>query len=632
MYANQKMSAAGQMQRSCSSAKSTVTRPAVSRRSVCVTCLKSSEQEPSKQESHTQPVQINYPDPEAKFRRYGSNFGGVYQLTEELMKSVPRVRVRTAASRQVDQLQDLAVLNERLAGSQGWEARQKLEYLKTKRKNWEAIYNYVTKQDAAATLAVIEEASRKVEEALSEEARERSSVSTLKEQLVELQKEVDEASQRLNLTQARVEQNLQRVDELKAEAAALERLKTLSTPPSVKPDSPLQTIVSSSPGPVPKPKPAKGGRSIRDRGLQSSLEMEDALRNYWYPAEFSTVLKKDTLIPFELFGEPWVLFRDEHGSPSCIRDQCAHRACPLSIGKVVDGEVQCPYHGWQFNADGACTKMPSTIFCKGVKVSALPCVEKDGFIWVWPGLGVPPQVPEFTMPPKGFVIHSELMLEVPVEHGLLIENLLDLAHAPFTHTTTFARGWPIPDFVKFHANKMLSGQWDPYPIEMGFKPPCCTVSLIGLAQPGKIERGVSAENCERHLHQLHVCMPSRKGHTRLLYRMSLDFMPWVQHVPFIDKLWMQVAKQVLGEDLVLVAGQQDRMQKGGDTWAHPVSYDKLAVRYRRWRNAIATGTDMESASAQLGETMNSGEMFRVEEETFVDMIAAKQQLEEVEQR
>jgi chlorophyllide a oxygenase len=38
-------------------------------------------------------------------------------------------------------------------------------------------------------------------------------------------------------------------------------------------------------------------------------------------------------------------------------------------------------------------------------------------------------------------------VEVPVEHGLLMENLLDLAHAPFTHTSTFAKGWPIPDSV-----------------------------------------------------------------------------------------------------------------------------------------------------------------------------------------
>lgn len=38
-----------------------------------------------------------------------------------------------------------------------------------------------------------------------------------------------------------------------------------------------------------------------------------------------------------------------------------------------------------------------------------------------------------------------------------------------------------------------------------------TISKIGLAQPGKIMRGVTADNCERHLHQLHVCAPSKRG-------------------------------------------------------------------------------------------------------------------------
>lgn len=39
-------------------------------------------------------------------------------------------------------------------------------------------------------------------------------------------------------------------------------------------------------------------------------------------------------------------------------------------------------------------------------------------------------------------------------------------------------------------------------------------------------------------------------------------------------LWRGVV-QVLGEDLKLVLGQQDRMERGSDTWANPVSYDKL---------------------------------------------------------
>ena len=53
----------------------------------------------------------------------------------------------------------------------------------------------------------------------------------------------------------------------------------------------------------------------------------------------------DTMVPIDLFGEPWVLFRDESGAAACVRDECAHRACPLSLGRVIDGRVQCAYHG-----------------------------------------------------------------------------------------------------------------------------------------------------------------------------------------------------------------------------------------------------------------------------------------------
>ncbi len=102
------------------------------------------------------------------------------------------------------------------------------------------------------------------------------------------------------------------------------------------------------------------------------------------------MLGKDTMVPFELFNEPWVLFRDAEGKPSCIRDSCAHRACPLSLGKVEQGRVSCAYHGWKFDGQGRCTEMPSTAFCRNVAVAALPCAEKDGFVWVFPGAGTPP--------------------------------------------------------------------------------------------------------------------------------------------------------------------------------------------------------------------------------------------------
>ncbi|KFM28134.1 Chlorophyllide a oxygenase, chloroplastic [Auxenochlorella protothecoides] len=307
-----------------------------------------------------------------------------------------------------------------------------------------------------------------------------------------------------------------------------------------------------------------GGNLVkRRRGLKSSLFLEPGLKEHWYGVAFCSQLQPGSTLSFELFGEMWELRRQDGG---------------------------------------------------------VPCTEVDGFVWVWPGSQAPTPPPTASAVPLGFRCHAEIEVEVPVEHGLLLENLLDLAHAPFTHTSTFAKGWPIPDVVKFQATKLLTGNWQPYPITMSFAPPNMVVSLIGLSRPGVVERGLSAESCKRHLHQLHVCLPSRPGHTRLLYRMSMDFAGWLRFVPGIAAFWRSIAGQVLGEDLVLVRGQQDRMLRGADTWQTPVSYDKLAVRYRRWRNRLEGGElDREVvAQAAAALAMSAGEMFALSEERCGD--------------
>ncbi|CAK0782545.1 hypothetical protein CVIRNUC_005763 [Coccomyxa viridis] len=362
--------------------------------------------------------------------------------------------------------------------------------------------------------------------------------------------------------------------------------------------------------------PERQRKRSRGESLHSDLDLPDELKDFWFPVAFSSQLKGDEMVTMELFGEPWVLFRDAQGLAACVKDACAHRACPLSLGSVVEGCIQCPYHGWQYDGSGNCTRMPSTAFCRGISVSSLPVREADGFAWVWPGQKLPePAVPAVTRPPEGFEVHAELILEVPVEHGLLLENLLDLAHAPFTHTSTFAKGWPIPDVVKFNAQKLLGGNWEPYPIDMAFEPPCMVLSTIGLAQPGKIERGARAAGCRNHLHQLHVCLPAGPGRSRLLYRMSMDFLHWTKHVPFIEAFWAHIAKQVMGEDLVLVSGQQDRMLRGADVWSHPVAYDKLGVRYRRWRNSVTAGRHEERREIENElRPMSAGELFRIPED------------------
>ena len=256
----------------------------------------------------------------------------------------------------------------------------------------------------------------------------------LQHQLVDLQAEVNAAHEQLHLTQARVDQNVQRVADLKSEAAQMElmrhitqadsnaqaqpqtsnhrsgqHLERMSAHASASTSSATQTQAGSNtftPSAAARSAPTQRA-TARSRGLQSSLEIEEGLKNFWYPATFSCQLQKDTPVPFELFGQPWVLFRNKFGEPACVRDICAHRACPLSLGKVIDGNIQCAYHGWQYDERGQCVSMPSTISCPNVGVSSMSCKEKDGFVLVWPGEGQEPAVPSLA-PPTGFDIHAEI--------------------------------------------------------------------------------------------------------------------------------------------------------------------------------------------------------------------------------
>ena len=69
------------------------------------------------------------------------------------------------------------------------------------------------------------------------------------------------------------------------------------------------------------------------------------LRNLWYFAAPSKALRKKHLVHKLILGDPIVLGRTENGEAFALRDLCPHRAVPLSAGRVVEGTVECPYHG-----------------------------------------------------------------------------------------------------------------------------------------------------------------------------------------------------------------------------------------------------------------------------------------------
>ena len=75
----------------------------------------------------------------------------------------------------------------------------------------------------------------------------------------------------------------------------------------------------SQPASTSQPEQSRGG------ALRSGLETPTALRNFWFPAEFSATLKPGETVAFSLFEEPLVLSRDQQGTAACLRDACVHR-------------------------------------------------------------------------------------------------------------------------------------------------------------------------------------------------------------------------------------------------------------------------------------------------------------------
>ena len=69
---------------------------------------------------------------------------------------------------------------------------------------------------------------------------------------------------------------------------------------------------------------------------------------------------------------------------------------------------------------------------------------------------------------------------------------------------------------------------------------------------------------------------------------------------------------------MLVSGQQDRMLRGADVWGNPVAYDKLGVRYRRWRNSVTAGRHEERREIENElRPMSAGELFRCAQRSTV---------------
>ena len=112
--------------------------------------------------------------------------------------------------------------------------------------------------------------------------------------------------------------------------------------------------------------------------------MNLSMENYWHPIGTSAEIIEQPR-RFKLLGEKIATFRDETGVVA-FKDLCIHRGAALSGGKIADGRLSCPYHGWQYDRTGACVHIPSLPSGSTIPKKAHAIVydarEAYGLVWV----------------------------------------------------------------------------------------------------------------------------------------------------------------------------------------------------------------------------------------------------------
>lgn len=181
-----------------------------------------------------------------------------------------------------------------------------------------------------------------------------------------------------------------------------------------------------------------------------------AARNYpmncWWVAAFSDEVGEQPLGRW-LLDTPVMLYRKADGTAVALEDRCPHRAAPLSLGCRRGDAIECGYHGFTFDADGSCIRVPSMkVVPSAIRVAAYPVIEHFPFVWIY--LGDPAALPDVPAPPVldwasddvFSVVHGRM--DIAANYMLLKENVLDLTHFGFVHAATFGiTDWVDPPAV-----------------------------------------------------------------------------------------------------------------------------------------------------------------------------------------
>jgi phenylpropionate dioxygenase-like ring-hydroxylating dioxygenase large terminal subunit len=167
-----------------------------------------------------------------------------------------------------------------------------------------------------------------------------------------------------------------------------------------------------------------------------------APRNGWYVAAFAQDVGR-ALVSRVILNEPVVLYRKESGEAVAVGGRCPHRHFPLGQSCLTGDTIVCGYHGIAFGPDGACTDIPSqTHVPRSYRIPSYPLVEHGLWLWIWMGdtakadPALLPDLDQIGLTDAALYPAVLFTDEVACRYQLLNDNLLDLTHLAFLHSSS----------------------------------------------------------------------------------------------------------------------------------------------------------------------------------------------------
>jgi phenylpropionate dioxygenase-like ring-hydroxylating dioxygenase large terminal subunit len=197
----------------------------------------------------------------------------------------------------------------------------------------------------------------------------------------------------------------------------------------------------------------------------------------WFQIGWSAEIPPGAVRPLKYFGQDLVAFRSAQGELSVLDAHCPHMGAHLGHGGIVVGDrIQCPYHGWQWDLDGANQLVPQHPTPMRKRIRKWTVVERHECMFLWHDpAGEPPRegwdlpdlfaLPDLPADPDDFYPShvNQATVYAPGERihvQAVVENAADSAHFRFSH------GAPIdPVLLWFNADSPV------WRSSIGFKSP-----------------------------------------------------------------------------------------------------------------------------------------------------------------